>query len=129
MLPSIVLRVLHVLILTTILWDHKHYHLHFINKRMESWRTLSNCQSCMAGLRQARIPAQASNSESMTLASALYYFQFSLASTLYYFQFSSVQFSCSVVSDSLRPHESQHARPPCPSPTPGIQTNSCALSQ
>ena len=32
---------------------------------------------------------------------------------------SSVQFSCSVVSDSLRPHESQHARPPCPSPTPG----------
>ena len=31
--------------------------------------------------------------------------------------FSSVQFSCSVVSDSLRPHESQHARPPCPSPT------------
>ena len=32
--------------------------------------------------------------------------------------FSSVQFSCSVVSYSLRPHESQHARPPCPSPTP-----------
>ena len=32
--------------------------------------------------------------------------------------FSSVQFSCSVMSDSLRPHESQHARPPCPSPTP-----------
>ena len=31
--------------------------------------------------------------------------------------YSSVQFSCSVVSDSLRPHESQHARPPCPSPT------------
>ena len=34
------------------------------------------------------------------------------------FQFSSVQFSRSVVSDSLRPHESQHARPPCPSPSP-----------
>ena len=33
---------------------------------------------------------------------------------------SSVQFSSSVVSDSLRPHESQHARPPCPSPTPGV---------
>ena len=32
----------------------------------------------------------------------------------------SVQFSCSVVSDSLQPHESQHARPPCPSPTPGV---------
>ena len=34
--------------------------------------------------------------------------------------FSSVQFSHSVVSDSLQPHESQHARPPCPSPTPGV---------
>ena len=32
----------------------------------------------------------------------------------------SVQFSCSVVSDSLRPHELQHARPPCPSPTPRV---------
>src|SRR5574340_2802 len=39
-------------------------------------------------------------------------------------QFSSVQFSCSVVSDSLRPHELQHARPPCPSPTPGVLPNS-----
>ena len=38
--------------------------------------------------------------------------------------FSSVQFSRSVVSDSLQPHESQHARPPCPSPTPGVQSNS-----
>ena len=35
-----------------------------------------------------------------------------------------VQFSCSVVSDSLWPHESQHARPPCPSPTPGVHSNS-----
>ena len=45
------------------------------------------------------------------------------------FQFSSVQFSCSVVSDALQPHELQHARPPCPSPTPGIYSNSCPLSQ
>ena len=37
---------------------------------------------------------------------------------------SSVQFSHSVVSDSLRPHESQHARPPCPSPTPRVHSNS-----
>ena len=37
-------------------------------------------------------------------------------------QFSSVQFSHSVVSDSFRPHELQHARPPCPSPTPGRGT-------
>ena len=44
------------------------------------------------------------------------------------FQFSSVQFSCSVVSDSLRPHEPQHTRPPCPSPTPGVHPNPCSLS-
>ena len=37
---------------------------------------------------------------------------------------SSVQFSRSVVSDSLQSHESQHARPPCPSPTPGVHSNS-----
>ena len=36
----------------------------------------------------------------------------------------SVQFSCSVVSDSLWPHESQYTRPPCPSPTPGVHSNS-----
>ena len=43
--------------------------------------------------------------------------------------FSSVQFSHSVMSDSLWPHEAQHTRPPCPSPTPGVYPNSCALSQ
>ena len=43
--------------------------------------------------------------------------------------FSSVQFSCSVTSDSLRPHDSQHARPPCPSPSPGVHSNSCSSSQ
>ena len=42
---------------------------------------------------------------------------------------SSVQFSCSVASDSLRPHESQHAGPPCPSPTPGVHPDSRPLSQ
>ena len=41
----------------------------------------------------------------------------------------SVQFSRSVVSDSLRPHDSQHARPPCPSPTPGFSLNSCPFSR
>uniref|UniRef100_A0A452EFY2 G-protein coupled receptors family 1 profile domain-containing protein n=1 Tax=Capra hircus TaxID=9925 RepID=A0A452EFY2_CAPHI len=42
---------------------------------------------------------------------------------------SSVQLSPSVVSDSLRPHESQHARPPCPSPTPGVHSDSHPSSQ
>ena len=41
----------------------------------------------------------------------------------------SVQFSHSVVSDSLRPHEPQHARPPCPSSTAGVHPNPCPLSQ
>jgi len=39
----------------------------------------------------------------------------------------SVQFSHSVVSDSLQPHESQHTRPPCPSPTPRVHSNSCSI--
>ena len=43
-------------------------------------------------------------------------------------QFSSVQFSLSVLSDSLWHHELQHARPPCPSPTPRVHSNSCPLS-
>ena len=42
--------------------------------------------------------------------------------------FSSVQFSHSVMSDSLRPHESQHARSPCPSPAPGVHPNPCPSS-
>ena len=44
-------------------------------------------------------------------------------------QFSSVQFISSVLSNSLWPHESQHTRPPCPSPTPGVHSNSCPLSR
>ena len=44
-------------------------------------------------------------------------------------QFSSVQFSRSVMSYSLWPCELQHARPPCPSPTPGVHPNSCPSSQ
>ena len=47
----------------------------------------------------------------------------------YSVQFSSVQFSRSVVSNSLRPHGLQRARPPCPSPTPGVYSNSCVSSQ
>ena len=43
--------------------------------------------------------------------------------------FSSIQFSCSVMSDSSPPYGLQHARPPCASPTPGVYSNSCPLSQ
>ena len=45
------------------------------------------------------------------------------------FVFSSVQFSRSVVSDTLQPHVSQHARPPCPSPAPGVHSDSCPSSR
>ena len=48
-------------------------------------------------------------------------------SRLYFLSFF-FQFSRSVISHSLRPHESQHARPPCPSPTPGVYSNSCPSS-
>ena len=44
-------------------------------------------------------------------------------------QFSSVQFSHSIVSDSLQLHESQHTRPPCPSPSPGVHSDSRPLSR
>ena len=47
----------------------------------------------------------------------------------HYYAISSVQFSRSVVSDSLRPHEIQHARPPCPSPTPEVYPNPCPSSR
>ena len=49
--------------------------------------------------------------------------------TLPYIFLSSVQFSHSVVSNSLLPHESQHARPPYPSPTTGVHPNPCPLGQ
>ena len=47
----------------------------------------------------------------------------------YFASHSPVQFSRSVRSDSLQPHESQHARSPCPSPTPGVHSNTCASSR
>ena len=52
-----------------------------------------------------------------------------VGSVLYPYDLSSVQFSRSVVSDSLWPHESQHARSPYPSPTPGVYSNSCPSSR
>ena len=46
---------------------------------------------------------------------------------LSFFLYAVSQFSCSVVSDTLRPHGLQHARPPCPSPTPRVDSDSCPL--
>ena len=55
--------------------------------------------------------------------------RFNTVTLLHYYSIGSVQFSRSVISDSLRPHESQHTRPPCPSPTPGVHSNSGPSSQ
>ena len=52
-----------------------------------------------------------------------------LSPCLFNFYAESVQFSRSVMSDSLRPHDLQHARHPCPSPTPGVHSNSRPSSQ
>ena len=48
---------------------------------------------------------------------------------IYIYKLVSVQFSCSVMCDSLRPHGLQHAGPPCPSPTPGVYSHSCPSSR
>ena len=60
------------------------------------------------------------------------YYIFISLSDLFHFAWQALglsQFDYSVVSDSLRPHEPQHARPTCPSPTPRVYSNSCPLSQ
>ena len=51
-----------------------------------------------------------------------------LLQLIFCYFYHSVQFGCSVMSNSLRPHEPQHARPPCPSPTPRVHPNACPLS-
>ena len=73
-----------------------------------------------------------SNNLKVTVISVLEGSNFNYLCT-WYFAFAisnaSVQFSRSVVSDSLWPHELPHARPPCPSQTPGVHPNQCPLSQ
>ena len=64
-----------------------------------------------------------------SLYSNSFVFPLSDICSAHWFWLSSVRFSSSVVSDSLRPHVLPHARPPCPSPTPRVYANSCPLSQ
>ena len=68
----------------------------------------------------------------MSLVSPAWACRFFITSTTWetpFTYFSSVQFSCSVISGSLRPHEWHHTKPLCPSPTPGIHSNSCPSSR
>ena len=69
------------------------------------------------------------NDSNISLLSNTFVIYFYVISFVSCFTCYLVQFSHSVVSDSLRPHEPQHARPPYPSPTPRVYPNSCPLSQ
>ena len=79
------------------------------------------------------VPGIGSWAYKLSIISLMYFIGMSLSGlTDLFFVFweaGSVQFSRSVVSDSFRPHELQHARPPCPSPTSGVHSNSCPSSQ
>jgi len=92
------------------LWDPMVYVVAIFYSRGFSWPknlTLLSCVSCIAGRLFTTEPPV----------------------TSLFHLFSSVQFSRWVMSDSLRSHEPQHSRPPCPSPTPEVHPNPCPLSQ
>ena len=82
-----------------------------LNVNAHSWHTI--CKSCQ------KHPSSTKDHEGLALGSSALVQSVQLLS----------QFSRSVVSDSLRPRELQHTRLPCPSPTPGVYSNSCPLSQ
>ena len=88
------------------------YHLYVESKTWHKWTYLQN-RNRLTDTEKRSVIAKGDGGEGQT-------------GTL---GFSSVQFSHSVVSDSLRPHESQHARPPCPSPTPGIHPDARPSSE
>ena len=104
--------------------------MHNRNAGEKKWETImtTNFFKLMSGTKPEIQEAQRTPSriKTKTLPS-IYHFQ-NRKSTVEW-QRPSVQFSRSVVSDSLRPHESQHARPPCPSPSPGVHPDSRPLSQ
>ena len=83
--------------------------------------------SSVHGIFQARILEWVAISYSNTYIQPPLFFLF--PSYLGHYTFNLVQFNRSVVSNSLQPHELQHARPPCPSPSPGVHSNSCPSSQ
>ena len=86
---------------------------------------LQNSQSCFEPPRLWYFVTVATGTNTAVFSSSsLSYLWFT-----FFAHFRSAQFSRSVMSDSLQPYELQHARPPCPWPTPGVYPNSCPLSQ
>ena len=91
----------------------------------------SNSSQFLLDLLQAVFPltlpltnALVKSPQDLHVTRLIYQFLMKPMETVADFIFSSVQYSCSVVSGSLRPHESQHGRPPCPSPAPGVHSDS-----
>ena len=82
----------------------------------------------MSGNKKIYNFANMRNHNNKSWKSSVSFFFFSLQNFLIS-SYHSVQFSCSVVFDSLWPHESQHTKPPCSLPAPGVHPNSCALSR
>ena len=78
---------------------------------------------------QSYLSGEALSNRNMLVTSVILIFNSHILRGLKRWNKVSVQFSHSVVSDSSRPHEPQHTRPPCPSPTPGVYSNPCPLSQ
>ena len=94
--------------------------------RNHSCLVTTHVRLCIAEARAPNTGDRSSNMKSTSTQRACMCVSFT-SEEFFYLQ--SVQFHRSVVPDSLRPHELQHYRPPCPSPTPGVHSNSCPLSQ
>ena len=100
-------------------------HVHRVGDAIQPFHPLSSPSPPTPNPSQHQSPFQRVNSWH-EVAKVLEWVAIAFSNTV---QFSSVQFSHSVVSDSLQLHELQHARTPCPSPTPGVHSDSCPLSQ
>ena len=100
--------------------DPKMYQIWTVNQTNQNDCPKETQEKCPIKVIQTTLRAWLSNSGTLPL---------SLPVCLSTHQFSSVQFSRSVVSDSLQPHELQHARPPCLSQTPGVYPNPCPSSR
>ena len=92
-------------------------------------RLLQCCWHPMANFEEEKILEKVFTNELSFLQDLPLTKSYILVSIVSEYQFTSLHSSRSVVSDSLRPHEPQHTRLPCPSPTPGVHPNPCPLSQ